>query len=65
MDDQLLQDFPALFLGQVQGDGLLVAAFVQEGAAAEIAVDVVFEHVALAAEGHQLPERASRRGVPP
>ena len=34
----------------------------QEAAAAQVAVDVVFEHVALAPEGRQLPEGRAARG---
>ncbi len=57
MDYQLFQDFPALRFGQVEGDGLFVAAFVQKGAAAQVAVDVVLEHVAFAPKGRQFAER--------
>jgi len=54
------EDLPACWLGEVQGDGLFVAAFMQETTAAEVAVDIVFEHVRLAAEATSF-----RRGEPP
>ena len=62
MRGQPLQDFPAFRAGEVQGDGLLVAAFMDEGAAAQISVDIVFEHVTLAPERGQLAQRRPSRG---
>jgi hypothetical protein len=60
MDYQLFQNLrPFLVRSRVMDRCYGIHA---EAAAAEFAVDVVVEHVALAAEGHQLPDRRAPGG---